>query len=100
MVGHDGQSSKADQGQHCPNGAVRVAYERSVMKAFRASLVIAVSAAVAVAILPAGRNANAFLVDEEKTNTCADWISNTKYRYQWMLGFVQGTESRDCPAEC
>lgn len=99
MVGHDDQSSRVDQGQYCPNGAVRVAYERSVMKAFRASLVIAVSAAVAS--LPAGRNANAFVVDEEKTNTCADWLSNTnnenQSRYQWILGFVRGTESTMYP---
>ena len=45
--------------------------------------------------------ANAFIVRGEETNTCADWMSNTKneneFRYQWMLGFVHGYETTMYP---
>jgi hypothetical protein len=45
--------------------------------------------------------ANAFIVRGEETNTCADWMSNTKNenesRYQWMLGFVHGYETTMYP---
>jgi hypothetical protein len=47
------------------------------------------------------QQADAFIIKEEKTNTCADWNSNTnnenERRYHWFLGFVHGTETAMYP---
>jgi hypothetical protein len=45
--------------------------------------------------------ADAFIISGEETNTCSDWISNTKNdnesRYRWMVGFVHGIETTMYP---
>jgi hypothetical protein len=69
------------------------------MRRFR--MLVATAITTLLALLLMVELANAFIIRGEETNTCADWLANTKneneFRYQWMLGFVQGFETTMYP---